>query len=311
MISLRMQANFMTEQAEHPLQRCGMVALIGAPNAGKSTLINALVGSKVAIVTPKVQTTRHQIRGIQNIEATQLIYIDTPGIFAAPKAYEKTMVGHAWHAVADADAVLLVVDAHQYRQGALSEELISILQKLKHQQKTKALVLNKIDKMDKVKLLDVSMAIHAHCSFDQVFMISALKEDGVQDIQHWLAHQMPESIWLFPEDQISDRPIRFLAAEITREKLFLRLNKEVPYGLTVETELWEERADGSVKINQMIIVERESHKKIILGSQGEQLKAIGKTARMALQEMLERPVHLFLFIKVIENWKARAEYLPQ
>ena len=155
------------------------------------------------------------------------------------------------------------------------------------------------------------MAVHEHCGFDQVFIISALKNDGVEDISQWLAQQMPEGPWLFPEDQLSDRPIRFLAAEITREKLFLRLNKEVPYGLTVETESWEERPDGSVKINQMIIVERESHKKIILGNQGENLKAIGKTARMALQEMMERPVHLFLFIKVIENWKAKAEYLPQ
>lgn len=291
-------------------QHCGMVAIIGAPNAGKSTLINALVGSKVAIVTPKVQTTRHAIRGIQMVDEAQIIYIDTPGIFAAPKAYEKTMVGHAWHAVADADSLLLVVDAHRNRNG-IEEQLTDLLKKLKDQPKTKALVLNKIDLIDKAKLLDISMAVHEHCGFDQVFMISALKNDGVEDISQWLAQQMPEGPWLFPEDQLSDRPIRFLAAEITREKLFLRLNKEVPYGLTVETESWEERPDGSVKINQMIIVERESHKKIILGNQGENLKAIGKTARMSMQEMMERPVHLFLFIKVIENWKAKAEYLPQ
>lgn len=291
-------------------KHCGMVALIGAPNAGKSTLINALTGSKVAIVSPKVQTTRHAIRGINMVGQCQIIYTDTPGIFSAPHSYEKAMVSHAWNAVADADVLLLIVDAHKNRSG-LEEDLVNILKKLKDHSTPKALVLNKVDKIDKAKLLDISMAIHSHCSFNQVFMISALKEDGVEDIPGWLAAQLPAGEWLFPEDQISDRPLHFLATEITREKLFLRLNKEVPYGLTVEPEIWEEKADGSVRINQVIVVERESHKKIVLGHQGEQLKAVGKSARHALQKMLDRPVHLFLFIKVIENWKSKQEFLPQ
>lgn len=287
-------------------QYCGMVALIGAPNAGKSTLMNALVGSKIAIVTPKVQTTRHMLRGVQIVDNSQIIYVDTPGIFNAPKAYEQAMVGNAWNAAGEADVLLMVVDATKN----LSSELEEILKRAARYTKPKILVINKIDKMPKPKLLALIAWLNQHAVFDETFMISALKGDGVPELQQWLATKMPEGTWLFPEDQLSDMPLRFLAAEITREKLFLRLREELPYGLMVETEAWEGKKDGSVKINQVIIVERDSHKKIILGKSGEQLKTVGQSARRDIAAMLGCPVHLFLFIKIIPDWKDRQEYLP-
>jgi GTP-binding protein Era len=321
----------MTDETQ--TQHCGVVALIGAPNAGKSTLINALVGSKIAIVTPKVQTTRQALRGVQIVDQTQIIYTDTPGIFNAPQAYEQAMVSHAWSAAGEADVVLVVVDASQTSyffsgdtppadgesdanatrralHGDMAQALKDIFQKVARYTKPKILVLNKVDKMPKPKLLALIAWLNQHAVFDETFMISALKGEGVGELQQWLASKMPEGPWLFPEDQLSDMPLRFLAAEITREKLFMRLREELPYGLMVETEAWEEKKDGSVKINQVIIVQRDGHKKIVLGKNGEQLKAIGQSARRDIAQMMECPVHLFLFIKVIPDWKDRREYLP-
>jgi GTP-binding protein Era len=285
-------------------KKCGMIALLGAPNAGKSTLINQLVGSKIAIVTPKVQTTRQMLRGIQMLGNTQLIYIDTPGIFAAPEAYEKAMVATAWTAAGDADVLLVIVDASQ----GLTAPLEGILKKLSHQTKPKALVLNKIDKMPKPKLLALATWLNQQVKFDETFMISALKGDGIEALQNWLETKMPPQEWLFPDDQLSDMPIRFLAAEITRERLFLRLREELPYGLMVQTEAFEEKADGSVKINQVIIVQRETHKKILIGTKGELLKTIGQSARHEIGKLLDCKVHLFLFVKVVPDWKERGEY---
>lgn len=283
-----------------------MVALLGAPNAGKSTLMNRLVGSKVAIVSPRVQTTRHLIRGIQMYENTQIIYTDTPGIFSAKKVYEQTMVSNAWTGAKDSDVQLLLVDAEQ----GISDELQAILKRLAPSPQPKALVLNKIDKVSKETLLALTAQLNEALPFDRTFMVSALKGDGVADMQGWLADQLPNGPWLFPEDQISDLPMRFLAAEVTREKLFLRLRQELPYGLMVETEKWEEKKDGSIRIDQQIIVEREGHKKIILGHRGEQLKTIGQSARYELEKLLDTRIHLFLFIKVIPNWKTKKEFLP-
>lgn len=287
-------------------QKCGFVGLIGEPNAGKSTLLNQLVGSKIAIVTPKVQTTRHLIRGIEIVGDTQCIYVDTPGIFNAQKTFEKAMVDNAWMGAKDADVVALLIDATR----ALSDHTKAILEKVKHYTKPKAIILNKIDLVEKQKLLELTKQISEHASFDQLFMVSARNGDGVDDVRQWFASQLPEGPWLFPEDQMSDLPIRFLAAEITREKLFLRLREELPYGLTVENELWQERDDDSVRINQLIIVERETHKKIVLGKGGQQLKSVGQAARQDIQKMLGCTVHLFLFVKVVPGWKEKKEYLP-
>jgi GTP-binding protein Era len=283
-----------------------MIALLGAPNAGKSTLLNQLVGSKVAIVTPRVQTTRHQIRGIQMRGQSQLIYIDTPGIFAAKKSYEQTMVANAWDGARDSDIQLLLVDAIK----GVNEDVEAILKRLSKSPTRKALLLNKVDRVPKERLLALTAQLNEIFAFDETFMISALKGEGLEPLQDWLAEQLPQGPYLFPEDQISDMPMRFLAAEVTREKLFLRLRQELPYGLTVECEGWEEKKDGSISIRQQIIVERESHKKIILGKQGEQLKQIGQSARMELQRLLDARVHLFLFVKVIPGWKNKKEFMP-
>lgn len=283
-----------------------MIALLGAPNAGKSTLMNRLVGSKVAIVTPRVQTTRHLIRGIQMHGNSQLIYIDTPGIFSAKKTYEQTMVTNAWAGARDSDIQLMLVDT----TSKITEDVLAILKRLKPSPQPKVLLLNKIDRVSKEQLLALTAELNEILPFDHTFMVSALKGDGVNDLQNWLAAHLPEGPWLFPEDQISDLPMRFLAAEVTREKLFLRLRQELPYGLMVESERWEQKKDGSIRIDQQIIVERESHKKIILGHQGQQLKKIGQSARYELEKLLETRVHLFLFIKVIPNWKNKKEFLP-
>ncbi|MCW2309340.1 GTPase Era [Rhodobium gokarnense] len=278
--------------------RCGFVALIGAPNAGKSTLLNALVGAKVSIVTHKVQTTRAIIRGIAIEGASQLVFVDTPGIFQPKRRLDRAMVTTAWGGAMDADLVVLVVDA---RKG-VTDEVGDILDKLADVPHRKVLALNKIDTMRREDLLAVVESINARGSFEETFMISALTGDGVPDLGKYLAANMPEGPWHYPEDQISDLPMRSLAAEITREKLTLRLHEELPYMATVETESWEEFRNGSVRIQQTVYVARDSHKKILLGKEGRTIKAISKAAREDIAEAIGQPVHLFLFVKVREKW---------
>ena len=291
---------------QSPSTKCGFISLVGAPNAGKSTLLNQLIGSKIAIVTPKVQTTRHLIRGIEVVGDTQCIYVDTPGIFDAQKNFEKVMVDNAWLGAKDGDAIGLLVDCTK----PLERHDKAIAEKISLYRQPKALILNKVDAVEKERLLELASFYNEGTSFDQTFMISARKGDGVDDLRQWFVSHMPEGPWHFPEDQMSDLPIRFLATEITREKLFLRLREELPYGLTVENELWQERDDNSVRINQIVVVEREAHKKIVLGKGGQQLKAIGQAARHDIAKLLGCKVHLFLFVKVIPQWKEKKEYLP-
>jgi GTP-binding protein Era len=278
--------------------RCGFVALIGAPNAGKSTLINALVGSKVSIVSHKVQTTRMLVRGIAIEGASQLIFVDTPGIFAPKRRLDRAMVTTAWGGAQDADLTVLLIDA---RKG-LDDENDAIVGKLADVSGKKILLLNKIDLVEKEALLALAQAANDRTAFAATFMVSALKGDGVTDLKTWLAAQVPSGPWHYPPDQISDAPIRQLAAEITREKLFERLHQELPYQSTVETESWKELKDGSVRIEQTIYVERESQRKIVLGKGGQTIKAIGAAARKDITELAETPVHLFLFVKVREGW---------
>ncbi len=278
--------------------RCGFVALIGAPNAGKSTLINALVGSKVAIVTHKVQTTRTLVRGIAIAGDAQLIFVDTPGIFAPKRRLDVAMVTSAWAGAKDADIVCALLDA----QRRLDEETQKLFEGLGNLRQPKVLILNKIDLVEKARLLTLAQDVNKLVRFTETFMISALGGDGVADVRQWLAARVPEGPWLYPEDQISDAPMRHLAAEITREKLYLRLHQELPYESTVETEQWQERKDGSVRIEQTIFVERESQRKIVLGKGGQTIKAIGSESRREIAAVLEHPVHLFLFVKVREGW---------
>ncbi len=287
----------MAEQAQ-AAHRCGFVALIGAPNVGKSTLINALVGAKVSIVTPKVQTTRSLIRGIAMEGDAQLIFVDTPGIFSPRRRLDRAMVGTAWGSTQDADLVALLIDS---RRG-LKEDDEKILQGLGEIRPPKVLVLNKIDLVDKLALLALTREANQHASFAATFMISALSGDGVPDLKRWLAAHAPAGPWLYPPDQISDAPLRQLAAEITREKLYLRLHQELPYQSTVETEVWKELKDGSARIEQTLYVERESQRKIVLGKGGQTLKAIGSAARAEIAAAIEQPVHLFLHVKVREGW---------
>jgi GTP-binding protein Era len=274
------------------------VALIGAPNAGKSTLLNALVGAKISIVTPKVQTTRALIRGITVEGASQLIFVDTPGIFAPRRRLDRAMVGTAWASAQDADIVALLIDS---RKG-VEEDDEAILRGLADVRAKKVLVLNKVDLVEKGKLLALAQALNERVAFAVTFMISALSGDGVADLKDWLAAQVPPGPWLYPEDQMSDAPLRQLAAEITREKLYLRLHQELPYRSTVETDVWKELRDGFVRIEQTIYVERESQRKIVLGKGGQTIKAIGAAARADIAEAVEKPVHLFLFVKVREGW---------
>jgi GTP-binding protein Era len=288
----------MSEIRAEPATRCGFVALIGAPNAGKSTLINALVRSKVSIVSHKVQTTRMPVRGIIVEGTSQLIFVDTPGIFAPKRRLDRAMVTSAWAGAHDADLTGLLVDA---RKG-LDEEVDAILTKLADAPGRKFLVLNKVDVTDKPALLALATALNQRVKFASTFMVSALTGDGVDDMRSWLAGEVPLGPWLYPEDQMSDAPLRQLAAEITREKLFHRLHQELPYQSTVETEAWEEKKDGSVRIEQTIYVERDSQKKIVLGHKGETIRAIGQAARKEIGDILEQKVHLFLFVKVRENW---------
>ena len=281
-----------------PTTRCGFVALIGAPNVGKSTLINALVGAKVSIVTPKVQTTRTLVRGIAIEGAAQLIFVDTPGIFSPRRRLDRAMVATAWGSTHDADIVVLLIDAHK----GLHEDDEAILRTLGDVRSAKVLVLNKVDLVEKPVLLTLAQTLNERMAFASTFMISARSGSGVADLKSFFAAHVPTGPWLYPEDQISDAPMRQLAAEITREKLFLRLHQELPYQSTVETEVWKELRDGAVRIEQTIYVERESQRKIVLGKAGATIKAIGAAARADIAAAIEHPVHLFLFVKVREGW---------
>jgi len=278
--------------------RCGFVALIGAPNAGKSTLLNALVGSKVSIISHKVQTTRMLIRGIAVEGQSQLIFVDTPGIFSPRRRLDRAMVTTAWSGAHEADLVGVLMDA---RKG-LSEEAEGILGRLGEVKAPKLLIINKIDVVPKETLLTLAKISNEMAKFEATFMISALKGDGVSDLKVWLAQRVPPGPWLYPPDQMSDAPIRQLAAEITREKLFERLHQELPYHSTVETEVWKELRGGDIRIEQTIYVERESQRKIVLGKGGQSIKAIGEAARKEIAEIVEAKVHLFLFVKVREGW---------
>ncbi|NNG05152.1 MAG: GTPase Era [Inquilinus sp.] len=279
--------------------RCGFVALVGAPNAGKSTLINAFVGSKVAIVSPKVQTTRTRVLGITIEGDSQIVFVDTPGIFEPRRRLDRAMVAAAWAGAQDADIVVLLVDASQ---GRVSKESWSIVDGLAKTGRRAMLALNKVDVAPRARLLEMSAALNERGAFEATFMISALTGDGIDDLRHALETALPEGPWLYPDDQLSDMPERLLAAEITREKLFLRLRQELPYSATVETESWEEREDGSVRIAQVVYIQRDSQKAIVLGKGGQMIKAIGSAAREELESLLERRVHLSLFVKVREHW---------
>ncbi|WP_022722664.1 GTPase Era [Rhodopseudomonas sp. B29] len=278
--------------------RCGFVALIGAPNVGKSTLVNALVGSKVSIVSRKVQTTRALIRGIVIEGSSQIILVDTPGIFAPKRRLDRAMVKTAWSGAHDADLVCALIDA----RAGLDEQAEAIFDNLQKVDHPRLLVLNKIDIVPREKLLALAQAANERLAFEQTFMVSAMTGDGVDDLRSALAARVREGPYLYPEDQMSDAPLRHLAAEITREKIFRQLHQELPYQSTVETDTWTERKDGSVKIEQTIFVERESQRKIVLGKGGASIKAIGAAARKEIGEILEQKVHLFLFVKVREDW---------
>ncbi|RJL18822.1 GTPase Era [Paracoccus siganidrum] len=285
--------------------RAGFVALIGEPNAGKSTLLNRMVGAKVSIVTHKVQTTRARIRGIAIEGASQIVFVDTPGIFRPRRRLDRSMVAAAWGGASDADLVLLLIEAHR----GLTDGAAAIIEQLKALDgKTPvALVINKIDRVKAEALLALSAQLNAAYPFVNTFMISAEKGHGCDDLRDWLAGALPEGPWLYPEDQIADLPMRMIAAEITREKLTLRLHEEIPYQLTVETEAWEERKDGSARVDQIVYVARPGHKGIVLGKGGETIKAVGQLARAELEEFMGRRVHLFLQVKVRENWLDEAE----
>ena len=286
------------------MTRAGFVALIGEPNAGKSTLLNRMVGAKVSIVTHKVQTTRARIRGVAMEGDAQIVFVDTPGLFKPRRRLDRAMVAAAWGGAADADVVVLLVEAHR----GLTEGVEAILTALEDREaKDVILAINKIDRVEAPTLLALTKKLNDRFPFFDTFMISAEKGHGIADLRKALAEKLPESPWLYPEDQIADLPMRMIAAEITREKLTLRLHQELPYQLTVETESWEERKDGSARIDQIIYVIRDGHKGIVLGNKGETIKAIGKAAREELTELLGRPAHLFLQVKVRPGWLDEAE----
>ncbi len=285
--------------------RAGFVALIGEPNAGKSTLLNRMVGAKVSIVTHKVQTTRARIRGVALEGEAQLVFVDTPGLFQPRRRLDRAMVAAAWGGAADADVVVLLIEAHR----GITEGVERILEGLAEigKGRTVALAINKIDKVQSDVLLGLTQKLNEAYDFAETFMISAERGHGVDDLRKWLAKELPEGPWLYPEDQIADLPMRMIAAEMTREKLTLRLHQELPYQMTVETENWEERKDGSAKIDQVIYVVRDGHKGIVLGKRGETIKSVSQAARAELEEFLDRKIHLFLQVKVRPNWLEEAE----
>lgn len=285
--------------------RAGFVALIGEPNAGKSTLLNQMVGAKVSIVTHKVQTTRARIRGIAIEGPAQIVFVDTPGIFRPRRRLDRSMVAAAWGGASDADLVLLLIEAHRGMTDG-TEAILTQLREL-GQGTPVALVINKIDRVKAEVLLALSKQMNEAYPFTQTFMISAEKGYGCADLRAWLGSELPEGPWLYPEDQIADLPMRMIAAEITREKLTLRLHEEIPYQLTVETEAWEEKKDGSARVEQVVYVARQGHKGIVLGKGGETIKAVGQSARAELEEFMGRRVHLFLQVRVRENWLNEAE----
>jgi len=282
--------------------RCGYAALIGAPNAGKSTLLNSLAGTDLSIVSPKPQTTRGRVRAVVCEGESQIIFVDTPGIFDAKPSFEKAMVEAAWSGVSEADALLLLIDASR----GINDDVRRIIDTLKTRSRKAVLVLNKVDKVEKQRLPELAKSLYELFDFERSFMICATRGDGVRDILRYLVPLMPEAPWLYPDDEITDTPERVLAAELTREQCFLKLHAELPYGVMVETEKWEEKQDKGkrvIRINQTIITERESHKKMILGSGGVMLKSIGSVARRKIGDALGAEVHLFLFVKVREKWK--------
>ncbi len=283
---------------EPVVTRCGFVALVGAPNAGKSTLLNSLVGTKVSIVTHKAQTTRAQVRGVVTEGDTQIIFVDTPGIFQPKRRLDRAMVNAAWGGAGDADIVASIVDAER----GLTDELELLIAGLENIRQPKILVLNKVDLIRGEKLLKLSETLNERLRFEQTFMISALKGSGVADFMRYCAEHMPLGPWHFPEDQLTDLTLALTAAEVTREKLFLRIHEEIPYNAHVENERFQIQPDGSYRIDQVIYVTRDSHKKIVLGAGGQTIKAIGAESRRELTEIFETPVHLFLFVKVRENW---------
>ncbi|MCX7359696.1 MAG: GTPase Era [Alphaproteobacteria bacterium] len=289
-------------------QRCAVVAVLGAPNAGKSTLVNTLVGSKVAAVTQKVQTTRALVRGIAMRDEVQLILIDTPGVFTPKRRLDRAMVSAAWSALEGADAIVHVVDAAAHVSGERGadahavSDTTAIAAKLKQMELASILVLNKVDAVPRPALLEVTTKLVEEGLYTDVFMIAARRGEGVEDVKRTLAERAPEGPWLFPEDQTMDAPARVLAAEITREKAFLRLHEELPYELIVETDTWEERKDGSAKIDQTIFVARESQRKIAIGAKGQTIKVIGELARKEMEEAFGRRIHLFVHVKLDENW---------
>ncbi len=286
--------------------KAGFVALIGEPNAGKSTLLNRMVGAKVSIVTHKVQTTRARIRGVAIEGDAQIVFVDTPGLFRPRRRLDRAMVAAAWGGASDAEIVVLLIEAHR----GLTDGVEAILEALRDrisEGQTVALAINKIDRVKAEVLLALSEKMNAAYPFAQTFMISAEKGHGVDHLRQWLADELPEGPWLYPEDQIADLPMRMIAAEMTREKLTLRLHQELPYQMTVETENWEERKDGSVRIDQVIYVVRDGHKGIVLGNKGETIKGVSQAARAELKEFLGREVHLFLQVKVRPNWLEESE----
>ncbi|HLX97466.1 MAG TPA: GTPase Era [Roseiarcus sp.] len=282
--------------------RCGFVAIVGAPNAGKSTLLNALVGEKVSIVTRKAQTTRSTVRGVLMRGEAQIVLVDTPGLFAPKRRLDRAMVAAASSAAADADAIVALIDARKEADASLTEETEAILAALRDMRKPRFAALNKIDLVERPKLLEVAARLNAALRFEETFMVSASTGDGLDRLTDRLAAIIPAGPWLYPEDQIADAPIRSLAAEITREKLIERLHDELPYQATVETDEWKDQADGSARIEQTIFVTRESHRKIVLGEGGRTIKAIGTAARKDIAEAHGAPVHLFLHVKVREKW---------
>jgi GTP-binding protein Era len=280
------------------VRRCGFVALVGAPNTGKSTLLNTLVGSKISIVSPKVQTTRSRVLGISILGQTQIVFVDTPGIFEPRRRLDRAMVKAAWQGAGDADLVAVIVDAKRGLDG----DTRAIIGRLREARRKAVLVLNKIDIVKRPTLLGLAATLNREGVFGETFMISALTGDGVDDLAAYIANALPEGPWLFPADQISDMPLRLLAAEITREQLYLQLHQELPYSAAVETESWQEQDDGSVRIDQIVYVQRPNQKAIVLGKSGQRIKAIGSAARAELAGLLDRKVHLFIHVKTREKW---------